>query len=257
MSDKRDERDGVSDFVRHVQESTQQYSRDVLKENERLGSVVTSLYAEKTRLEVAVTALEEQLRHQGVAQSTLVDQISQMEATSQAFTARYLEVEELNSNLASLYVASYRIHGSLEREEVLATLREILINLIGTEEFVILERDGDDPVMRCATSFGIDPERLMPVPLGAGRLGEILRRATPYVAAQDPEATESGRRITACVPLRVGERVVGAIVVFRLLEHKRELEPADMELFNLLATHGATALYCSTLHARHQSEPRA
>ena len=59
MSEKRD---GISDYVRHVQESTQQYTRDVLAENERLGGVVTSLYEEKSRLERAVSTLEERLK---------------------------------------------------------------------------------------------------------------------------------------------------------------------------------------------------
>jgi CII-binding regulator of phage lambda lysogenization HflD len=252
MSDRPQD---VSDYVRHVQESTQQYTRDVLKENERLGAMVASLYSEKARLQAVVTALEEQVRRQDVAQTTLIDQVSQMEATSREFTSRYLEVEQLNSNLASLYVASYRIHGSLDREEVLSTLREILINLIGTEEFIVLEREGDE--LRCATSFGVDPALVLGVRVGSGKLGEMIGRPTPYVAAVDPDATESGKRITACVPLRVGERVVGAIVVYRLLEHKTALEACDLELLNLLATHGATALYCSTLHARHQREPRA
>jgi hypothetical protein len=253
MSDKPDT---VSDYVRHVQESTQQYTRDVLKENERLGSLVTSLYAEKSRLELAVATLEEQDKHKDAAQSSLVEQIAQMEATSEAFTARYLEVEQLNSNLASLYVASYRIHGSLDREEVLATLREILINLIGTEEFVVLER-GADEAMRCATSFGVDPERVPSARVWEGRVGEAIGRGIPYIAANDLDATASGQQITACVPLRVGDRLIGAIVVFRLLGHKQGLEASDIELFNLLATHGATALYCSTLHARHRSEPQA
>ena len=252
-----DKRDGISDYVRHVQESTQQYTRDVLKENERLGALVTSLYEEKSRLERVVASLEDQLKHQGATQSLLRDQIAQMEATNQAFTERYLEVEQLNSSLANLYVASYRIHGSLEREEVLSTLREILINLVGTEEFVVFEREGEEASMRCATSFGVDPSFVPAVRVGEGRLGETIGRGVPYIAADDPEVAESGSPITACVPLRVGDRLMGAIVVYRLLAHKPALEASDMELFNLLATHGATALYCSTLHARHRCEPRA
>jgi hypothetical protein len=35
----------------------------------------------------------------------------------------------------------------------------------------------------------------------------------------------------------------------RLLEQKRSIEPVDYELFDLLATHAATALYCANLHA--------
>ena len=37
------------------------------------------------------------------------------------------------------------------------------------------------------------------------------------------------------------------IAIHRLLAHKAGLEPLDHELFDLLATHAATALYCTSL----------
>jgi hypothetical protein len=252
-----DKREGVGDYVRHVQESTQQYTRDVLKENERLGALVTALHDENTRLERAVSALEDRAKRQAEAQSSLMEQIAQMDATSRAFTARYLEVEQANSSLANLYVASYRIHGSLERDDVLSTLCEILINLIGTEEFAIFERDADLATMRCTVAFGIDRARVPSVRVGSGQLGEAIAIGAPFVSPADPAPTAAGCKVIASVPLWVGERVVGAIVVYGLLAHKSTLEPCDVELFNLLATHGATALYCSALHARHRGEARA
>jgi hypothetical protein len=42
---------------------------------------------------------------------------------------------------------------------------------------------------------------------------------------------------------------IGAIAVFRLLGHKPELEPLDLELFDLMASHAAVALYYSKAHA--------
>ena len=44
--------------------------------------------------------------------------------------------------------------------------------------------------------------------------------------------------------------LVGAILIFRLLEHKQELAPVDHELLELLAVHASTALYCATLHGK-------
>jgi hypothetical protein len=246
MDDKLD----VSDFVRHVQESTQAYAKELLKENERLAGLVGALHEEKVRLERLIASLEERVKSQAVAETSLQGQLADLKATSDAFSQRYLEVEQLNSNLANLYVASYRIHGSLDREDVLTTLREILINLIGTEEFAVYERDGSGALLQCATSFGLDPARIQAVRIGEGRLGAVISNGETFIASHDPEVTSTGQPVTACVPLRVGDQVVGAIVVYRLLSHKPALEAADMELFNLLATHGATALYCCSLHAR-------
>jgi hypothetical protein len=39
--------------------------------------------------------------------------------------------------------------------------------------------------------------------------------------------------------------VTGAIAVFRLLGQKQGLEDIDLQLFDLLASHAATALYSS------------
>jgi hypothetical protein len=44
--------------------------------------------------------------------------------------------------------------------------------------------------------------------------------------------------------------VSGAIALFRLLPQKSGIEAVDRELFELLATHAATALHCARLHAR-------
>jgi len=44
--------------------------------------------------------------------------------------------------------------------------------------------------------------------------------------------------------------VTGAIVIFRLLTQKPGLEEVDHEIFDLLASQAATALYCTRLHAR-------
>ncbi len=49
---------------------------------------------------------------------------------------------------------------------------------------------------------------------------------------------------------RVGNRVVGAVVLFKLLEQKTRLGQADVELLHLLSAHAATALLNARLHSR-------
>ena len=222
MTEKRE----ATDTVRQVEEPTQ------------------------LRLEAHVRGLEERVRTNDQMQAMLLEQIAELEATSRTLTARCLQMEQLNANLANLYVASYRIHGSLERIDVLDTLREILINVVGTEQFAIFEREGTTSTLRPVSSLGVDDARLLDVRLGEAGLGAYIACGEPYVPSYDAERTSLTRDMAACVPLRVGDRVVGAIVVYRLLSHKAALEESDLELLNLLATHAATALYCSELHER-------
>src|SRR5262249_41408400 len=97
-----------------------------------------------------------------------------------------------------------------------------------------------------ASSFGLEPSLLRPFSLGEGPIGETLARGEVY-AENFPIAAPG--KSTACVPLKIEDTIIGAIVVFRLLSHKTALERVDHELFELLAIHASTALYCATLHA--------
>jgi hypothetical protein len=52
------------------------------------------------------------------------------------------------------------------------------------------------------------------------------------------------------VPLKLEGKVMGVIAIFRLLPQKGGIEDLDRELFDLLATQAAFALYCTGLHAK-------
>jgi K+-sensing histidine kinase KdpD len=161
-------------------------------------------------------------------------------AEAKQLREQHQNFEEQNANLANLYVASHQLHTSVDRATVLATIQEIIMNLIGSEQLVIYERGGDS-VFRPAASFGLDEKCLAEVTgeYAVEKLGEGHVFTDP--ADRQP--------LTACVPLQVGDRVEGAILVFRLLEHKTSLEQVDHELFELLSVHASTALHCASLHA--------
>ena len=66
----------------------------------------------------------------------------------------------------------------------------------------------------------------------------------------DGAADGGAQTVTAYIPLKVDDASIGAIVIFDLLGHKLSLAPVDHELFDLLAMHASTALYCASLHAK-------
>ena len=69
------------------------------------------------------------------------------------------------------------------------------------------------------------------------------------IAAEYARVEEDSSRLA-----KLDGRPVGAIAIFRLLPQKAGFETVDYELFDLLATHGATALHCSGLQARLRGE---
>jgi GAF domain-containing protein len=176
--------------------------------------------------------------------------LSEIQEESRRASARYVEVEQQNTNLANLYVASYQLHGTLNRQRVLDSIQEIVINLIGSEELAIWELDAEREELTLAASFGIDSTTWRAVPLDSesGIIGLVAVTGERFVAGQSPiEPTGHEKGLTACIPLKLDDRVVGAIGIFSLLAQKEGLEPVDFELFDLLASHAATALYCTRL----------
>lgn len=237
-------------YVEKVRDSARQFAKDLLQENVRLGDQVASLEGERQRLHEEMFLLREQINLHLQTQSRLQQQLAENEAQRSSFAMRYLDVEAQNANLASLYVTTYRLHSTLERQGVLDIIQEIIINLIGSEEMAIFEMDEDGRALRLVEFFGIDPEAYACVPLGAGTIGRAALSGELHIAEKPAgDLVGDADRVLACIPLKLGGRVTGLIAIFSLLGQKAGIEPLDRELFDLLATHAATALHCTSLYA--------
>jgi hypothetical protein len=263
-------------YITVVREELQQYTQGLLRENEKLRAMATTLESDKRRLELEIIEArvilqqkEELRRASEVFETERMETLMQLEKArhdcdaanvelerlrarfddveheNEKYAAQYHQIEVHSSNLSNLYVASYQLHASVERETVLATIQEIVINLIGSEEVAIFEFHEDAGEFRLASSFGVDLSRLKNFKAGSGPLGQRLLGGEVFV---NDHVAGGEDKLTACVPLRIGERIIGAVLVFRLLEHKQGLQPVDHELFELLGIHASTALYCANLH---------
>jgi GAF domain-containing protein len=171
-------------------------------------------------------------------------------ARTAALTERCLELEQKASRLTLLCGASYRLfQGSLDRREVLLRIREVVADVVGSEEIAVFTVAPDRPVLRLEQSFGI-AARLPEIAIGAGRIGRCVERGEPWVAGRSGEALAFEADLQAAIPLLAGGRTVGALAIFRLLPQKPQLESHDLDTFELLATHAGAALHCASLLAR-------
>jgi hypothetical protein len=175
-----------------------------------------------------------------------------LEQDNRRLSQSLVESEKRNSQLASLYVASYRLLGTLDREEVLRTIQEIVVNLIGSEEMAIFEPSGHPEALSLAVSLNVEcgPE----VPLDGGPISRVARTGKPWFTGDGAPGVQSDPRLTACIPLKLGDKVTGVLAIYRLLPQKPGLEPIDRELFELLSVQAATALYCTALHRREAAD---
>ena len=179
-----------------------------------------------------------------------VEAISQrlleLERENRDFAERYVQIEEENAQLVSLYVASSQLHSTLELADVLKIMIEIVINLIGAEKFAIYALDERSGEFSSIAAEGDEPAAFPKYQAGVGAVGEALASGDASIPSAG-SATEKEPPIV-CIPLRIGDRPVGAILIYRLLVQKDAFTRKDHELFALLGEHAATALVAAQLH---------
>jgi transcriptional regulator with GAF, ATPase, and Fis domain len=180
----------------------------------------------------------------------LRQRLGTLEEANKDYATRYTEIEEQNNNLASLYVASYQLHSTLDFREVIHIVQEILLNLVGAKSFAILLLDENTNELR---SVACDGEDLVPgiesisTHLGEGILGDVARSGESFYLHDGKPSLD---RPLAAVPLKIKDQVIGVIAIYKLLVQKHAFTAVDYELFALLAAHAATAIFSAKLFAQ-------
>jgi len=225
------------------------FTEELMCENERLRYRVVQLEAENMNPPEPMTREVERLRlenHQMAQKLEFLNgKFQKVEAENKDFAQRYVEVEEQNESLANLYVASHRLHSTLDPSEVVECIKEILLNMIGSEDFGLFVVDDESgELVRSGfegeTAGGTEKERMA---IGEGLEGVVALAGEPFFSEGSDEA------VYACVPLKIKERVVGLIAIYTLLSHKKGLSMLDHKLLELLAGHAASALISSKLYS--------
>jgi transcriptional regulator with GAF, ATPase, and Fis domain len=258
MSNHDEGRDAVkrADEFLQVFKKGAEFTQDLLKENERLRFRIVKL--EETLKErsagggddsAEAVALREQIAALEQEKEEILGRIKLVEEENQGFANRYVEIEEENNMLANLYIASYQLHSTLDFKEVLQIILEIVINLIGAEEFGILLLDEKTNRLEPVASEGVETTALPSVNVGHGIIGEAVKSGENYFIDSMQGYTRDFEKPLVCIPLKIKEHVIGVIVIYKLLVQKDEFTSVDYELFTLLAGHAATAVFSSRMYS--------
>ena len=246
----------VSDEMASIFDKGAEFTRELLSENERLRYRVAQLRQAKQETQSAqsphsgesLAELQARLTQLQNERTELLERYQTVETENQEFAQRYIEIEEENNNLANLYVCSYQLHSTLDFREVLQVIMEIVINLIGAEVFALYMLDENTNELSPVASEGIEIENLPSVPFGKGTIGEAAASGENYFVPDiTTSATIDPNRPMVCIPLKIADRVIGSIVLYRFLAQKTQFAHVDYELFTLLAGHAATAIFSSKL----------
>lgn len=193
-----------------------------------------------------IRSLHQQLVTREVLHFELHKELAGHERERQRLVEALVEARKRAADLASLYVAVHRLHSTLDRGAVLKALEEVVASLLGCEEMAIFELIGSPAVLAPVASVGMSAGQPGMIRPGEGVIGRSVALGETWLAGA-PDGPEPG--IVASVPLKVDGEVTGALVLYRLLDHKGSLEPADVELLDVLATHAGTALLATRLRA--------
>jgi hypothetical protein len=239
----------MAEYSRRVQAETEQYIRELLDQTQRLRAVAASLQAEKESLEEQLSSLRVELDRRREEGETLHQQLAEIARANQDSLDRYQAVVVQNASISYLYVATYRLHGSVDRDSVLLAIHEVAANLIGCEEIAVFVPEPGGERLVPLAAMAIDRDTLAPVALGEGPIGKAALSLEMYLS-DSPGTTESEAEldVTACVPLQIEGQLLGVVALYRLLPQKFEgFNELDLELMRLIAAQGSTAFYCSQL----------
>jgi hypothetical protein len=170
----------------------------------------------------------------------LRDVLARAEATLASLQERCEDLEEDKAHLGRLCVASAQLHASTVHAETLLNLQDVLVNLIGSEEIAVWSLCRDGRTLELRASQGVDADAWRSVTVGEGVVG----KAAASGELLTPGPAGPGQP-TVCIPLKLGERVVGVVALFRLLPHRSRFRPHDHDVFGLVARQAAFALCCS------------
>jgi len=245
----------VEEFLQ-VFKKGEEFTQELLKENEKLRYKVAQL-EELTKFsgrdgDVKLHTLEERIKILEDENKSLLGRFRQVEEENKDFANRYVEVESENNNLANLYVASYQLHSTLDFNESLKIILEIVMNLIGAEEFSITMLDEKTNELSIVAQEGMGPEARASIKLGEGIIGKAAKSGEAYYREGDPTNLK-GVDYThplVCIPLKIKEHVIGVIAIYKLLVQKQAFSNVDYELFSMLAGHAATAIFSSKLYSQ-------
>ena len=256
------ERDETTGATQRAEEFLQvfkrgaEFTQDLLKENERLRYQILKLEQSSGEGDqgASVGQLKDRINVLEGEKQEILDRIKAIEQENKDYDNRYSQIEAENNLLANLYISSYQLHSTLEISEIIRIIQEILLNLVGVEQFSIMLLDETQQNLRPLVVEGVDPGLVTSVMVGEGVIGKTVqtgeRRLQKTVVSTDGFSEPS-----AIIPLVVGQDVIGVINIYKLLQQKESFSDIDEELFNLLGAHAATAIFTAMLHLERGSRP--
>ena len=233
-------------YVERAREATRALFEDLLESNRRLGLTVSVLGKELDEASREdVSDLNKRSERWRAEQESVLGLLEAIDVEHKRFEEQFHDVERQNASLAALYAAGHALHSNLQRGAVLSGIQEIIINLIGSEEFAIV---GNDEALTPLALFGMRPQDLHGLTPRSGIIDRAAAEQCTLALMRGTPVDATGVRV--CIPLQIADKTRGFVLIFSFLPQKEDLQPLDYELFSLVGSQAAAALFASELFGR-------
>jgi len=144
-----------------------------------------------------------------------------------------------------LEVARQRLADVTGHEDALEAIREIVTNLLGSEEIALFTVDRAERTLSLSWSFGIDAARNR---LLVARTSPFLQRVIDGQSYFDGawashEGGDPIGALSAFVPILLDNRIVAVLGIRSLLPQKTGLDDSDVKLLRFLSAEAGKALF--------------
>lgn len=143
-----------------------------------------------------------------------------------------------------LYVCSERLRQAVCQKNVARTILEIGSDLMGCDVMAILELHGDSTLSLLAGS-GMTDAREQALAANAGAIADAIEAFKISIVNADLAYNQLWSQLgtTALVPVWHENRPRGAIIFYRLLPQRNDIDLADRELLRLLSMFSGPSLF--------------
>ena len=170
----------------------------------------------------------------------LQTQVEQLIASNRDLSELLLASERRRGEMMKLIVAFRRLVEATDAMSAIRAVEEILVTVIGTEDFVVLAAEGDQ--LKPVAGFGSALQQARTTPLLVEHVTDsVPNRGAPAVVSRWLGVTDA----VACIPLKIHDRIVGAVVIGSLLSHREPLGVHDNNVLCLLGDFAATSIIAS------------
>lgn len=229
-----------------------EFTQELLQENERLRYRILELEQQSVgRPEIAeeITDQNRRLLERIVELEREREEIRaglvRIEQQGADYVARHAEIEHENRTLARLYAASYELHSTLDFDEVVRLVGEILHELLAAESFIVYLADDEGGSLSAVLAEG-DVDAPRTVMKGEGLVGITFLTGENFYSENLVPFDVTEPQVT--LALTIKESVIGVIALHRFSPERSTLAPLDRKVCMLLSAQAATSLFAARLY---------